>query len=125
QILLPELARRQIHRNRNRVEAGVLPGPVLPARGLQHPLPDRHDKPGFFRERDETPGSNEPQLSALPSNKGLGAHEASAANIDLWLICQQEFLALERSPQLGLETELLGRLGVEGIGIDLVVVASL
>src|SRR6266446_2486590 len=47
QILVGELARREVHRHVQRRKTFPLPGDVLRASGVQHPFPDRHDEPGL------------------------------------------------------------------------------
>ena len=55
-IFLAELARREINSNRYRLQAAILPTPVLPAGGFQNPLADRLNQPGFLGQRYETGG---------------------------------------------------------------------
>src|SRR2546426_7935310 len=53
ELLLPELAAREVHRHDQRSEPGVLPCLALRPGGAQEPLTDRQDEPGLLRERLE------------------------------------------------------------------------
>ena len=123
QILLPELARGQIHGDLDRHKSGVLPRTVLPARRLEHPFADGDDQAGLFRERNEAIGRDQPQFVALPADQGFGADDPASSDIHLGLISQNKLPAFERAPQLGLQTQFLRGLGVDGVGINLVVIS--
>ena len=64
QVVLDELAGGQVDRHRYGGEACLLPGEILPARGLEHPFADRHDEAAVLGDGDELVGRNQPALVA-------------------------------------------------------------
>jgi len=101
-VLLPELARREVHRDLHPGVAQVEPGPTLAAGLLQRPQPDRHDEPALLRDRDEFRGRDHPLL-VVPAQQRLRAEEAPGLERDDGLEVQHEFMAFQGAPQLQLQ----------------------
>jgi len=104
-VLLAELARREVHRDLHPGVAQVEPGPALAAGLLQRPQPDRHDEPAFLRDRDEFRGRHHP-LPVVPPQQRLGAEDAPGLQRHDRLEVQHEFVALERTTQAQLQLRM-------------------
>ena len=101
QVLLPELARREVDRD-PQARMPRLPRLRLRAGFAQHPFADRHDEAGLLGERDELGRRHQPMVRLLPAQQRLGADDAAAGEVDLRLVVQRELAALERAAQVGL-----------------------
>src|SRR5579863_60899 len=124
EILLAELTRRDVHRDDDRRQSGILPCLVLRAGALEDPFADRHDEAGLFGERDEAPRTDRAALRDAPAQQGLGPHDLSRREVDSRLITEHELLALERAPQMRLELEALRHQRIQLVREELEVVAS-
>src|SRR3569623_3386898 len=98
-----ELSSGQIHRDSHR--SIMLPRHCAAAGLLQHPGAARHDQSCYFQQWDDFQRVDQADVGMLPANQGLEARHGAAAEFDLGLEIQQEFPALERAPQAGLETQ--------------------
>ena len=65
-----------------------LPRTRLTARGLQHPLPDRHDQARLLCERDEGQRRHQPVDRMLPAEERLDGHDPARPQVDKWLVVQ-------------------------------------
>ena len=95
------------HVDRNRIGKAEIHRPHL---GLacgfaQRPFGQRHDQPGFFGQRNEVARRHQ-HMAALPAHQRLGAHHARRAHIDLGLVMQHQFVALDGLVQGAFEFEL-------------------
>ena len=106
QVAALEQPARQVDGDRLGKAEGLLPDPGL-ARGLaQRPLRQRHDQAGVLGQRNEVARRHQ-LAAALPAHQRLGAHHARGAHVDLGLVVQHQFVALDGLVQRGLELELL------------------
>ena len=77
----------------------------LPARGVEHPGPERHDEPGFLAQSEELLGQQQTALGMTPAHERLGTHHRPAVQIDHRLVVQLELVALHGPLQVGLERQ--------------------
>ena len=124
QVAFLELARRQIHRDTDRQQSGMLPRLVLPACGAQHPLPDRHNQSDFFGQRNKLCRRDD-RGAVFPTNQGFDADHAPAAQIHLWLVLQKKFIAFHGLPQLRLQCQSRGDSHMQLRCIELKIVTPL
>ena len=101
-VLLPELARREVHRDLHPRVPQIEPHLALAAGLLQGPQADRHDEPAFLRDRNELGGRYHPLL-VIPAQQRLGAQDAAGLQRHDRLKVQHEFMALQGAPQLQLQ----------------------
>jgi hypothetical protein len=125
QVGLLQLARRQVDRHRRHRQAGRFPGAQLAADLADHPFADRQDQAGIFEDGDEFQRRHQAALRMLPAQQGFEAADAAARQVQLGLVVQQEFAALQRLAQLRLELDALGRVLVQRRGIELPGVAAI
>src|SRR5581483_5462045 len=97
---LTELARRQVHGDRQGPRAARLPGDDVGAGAAQHPFADLNDEPAFFQNRDELRGQDHAARRMLPAKQRLGAARTLGLQLELRLVGEPELLALERPAQL-------------------------
>ena len=84
-----------------------LPGAVLGAGLLQHPLAQRHDQAVLLGQRDELRGEQQAQLRMAPAHQRLGADRRAGPGIHDRLVVELELLPLERAAQGVLQREPL------------------
>src|SRR2546429_4956514 len=96
EVALPELKRRQIHRNAQRRQTLELPGTRLAAALAHHPFTDRVDQPARFRQRNELSRRDESPLRMLPAQQRLDAVNSARGGVDLRLVVQLELLQRQR-----------------------------
>ncbi len=99
-----ELHGRDVHGHPWRVRALLQPSGPLQARLVQYPGPDLHNHPGLLQDRNELCRADQSQLRIPPADEGFDAAQMACLGIDFRLVVQREFLALQRSPQLVLES---------------------
>ena len=75
------------------------PGLRLRARFAQHPIADGHDQAAVFGNGNEIRWRDQPAQGMGPAEQCFRAGDFSGLEIDLGLIVQCEFLALESAPQ--------------------------
>ena len=90
-VAAPEIDRRQIDRDRQRVR----PRRRFPAGFAQHPFVDRSDRAGFFRQRNEQRGRHHAPHRVSPAQQRLEA-ENLAAGRGLRLKIQFQLVLLQR-----------------------------
>src|SRR6478609_5379653 len=96
QIWILELHRRKIDRDADvprplrRIHAG------LP----QHPLADRHDQAGFFRQRNEIGWRDHAAQRMIPPRQGFETHDHVLGNVADRLVIDLEFIAPQRGTQV-------------------------
>ena len=81
-------------------QARLQPGPGLLAGLAKHPAADRQDEAAFLRDRNEL--RRRDQARAWDASSGSSASApviAPGLQIDLGLVVQREFLALQGAPQ--------------------------
>ncbi|EKD34269.1 MAG: hypothetical protein ACD_75C02412G0002 [uncultured bacterium] len=125
QIPLLELAGRNVNRHLHWWVAGLLPLPVLAARGPQHPFAQGNDEPRFFREGDEARRRHEPHGGVLPADQGLHARDLPVLNVDLGLIVEHQLFPLKPLAQVVFKRKPLECLAVHLRGVELAVVPPL
>ena len=86
----------------------AFPGRALAAGLVQDPFVDRQDQARLFGQAQERAGRQQAALRVLPAQQRLDADDLVAAQIDLRLIVQHEFVARQRTAQLGLEMRASG-----------------
>ena len=123
-VLFPELPRRNVHANRHRRQARILPGLVLPASFAQHPVADRHDQSRLLGERNEFDRRRHAQRRMHPADQRLDREDAPRAQIDLRLIEQHEFRAGDGVSQFLLQQEFFVNLDVQLGRVELEIVAA-
>ncbi len=96
QIGLPELARREVYRDR-KLQALASPLGALAAGHLQHLLSDLHDEAGFLRNRDEF-ARRDGALAVRPAQQRFGAANLVRREVDLGLVGKLEAAVLDRRP---------------------------
>ena len=124
QVLLPELPRRHVHADGHRRQARVLPGLVLPAGFVQHPIADRHDQAGFLGDRNEFDRRHHAQRRVVPADQRFDREDAPRAQVDLRLIVQDELATRDGVSQFLLQQEFLVDLGVQLGRVELEIVAA-
>ncbi len=82
-----------------------LPAVHLPARLAQHPLAERDDHAGLFRDRDEVYRRDEAALRVLPADERLEAAQAEVFERDDGLVVEHELVAFERAAHVGFELQ--------------------
>jgi hypothetical protein len=102
------------------LHARASPRGALAYRGVEDPARDVPDQAGALGEAEELVRAQQPPLRVLPADERLHADHAAAAQRDLGLEVQDEFVVVEGVPQLAQELEALGRVGVArgGVGLD-------
>jgi hypothetical protein len=123
QIAGAELARRNIHRHDEIAQAPLDPVAGLGARGSQHLFADLHDQSRLFRHRDELAGGNHAPVRMLPADQRFEAGQTAPGDADLRLVMQDQFVALQRTPEAPSHLQHLARALVEVAGIASVAVA--
>lgn len=125
-----KLPGREVDGDTQRREASVLPGFVLAACFAQDPLAHSDDHAAGFGDRDKATGGYQAELWVLPAQEGLGADDAVAGgggtglgvrfvdDGDLWLVVEDELLALKGPPQVIFEGEALKGRDVHGGGME-------
>ena len=74
---------------------------------LQHPFADAADQPGALRVGDELPGGYDAELRVVPAQQHFQPDDAARFQIDLRLVDQAQFLALDGLAQRGVQQHLL------------------
>ena len=124
EVRQPELARRQVDRHRARAQAGGPPGLEVLASAAQHPFAHGHDEAGLLEHGDELHRQDDAALGVLPAQQRLGAAHAALRQVELGLVDQREFLALQRTPEFHAHLGASTRALVDLRGEELVGVAS-
>jgi energy-coupling factor transporter ATP-binding protein EcfA2 len=116
-VRMPELTRTDIDRHRQ-MGRGLLagPGPDLFAGLAQQLLADGNDESGFLRHGDEHQGRQQAALGMGPARQGLDPGHATGL-VDLGLVMQDEFPALDGPAQLGFQARARLYRGLHG-GIE-------
>ncbi|MOA07104.1 hypothetical protein D3C78_1267830 [compost metagenome] len=103
QVLVGKLPCREVHGDPQVRQSLLLPGHVLLAGGLEHPLADRHDQTGLFGDGDELHRCHDTQVRMVPAQERFHAGNATTANISLGLVVKLELVALQRVAQAQLQ----------------------
>jgi serine/threonine-protein kinase len=106
---LAELLERKVDRDAAGPRHLLLPGAVVAADALQHPLADLLDQVRFFRERDELRGRDVAVVREPPSHQRLAADHPPVAQVHLRLVEDHELVALHRAAELALHHQPLDR----------------
>eukprot|EP01022_Parablepharisma_sp_SALTPOND_P027435 TRINITY_DN665_c0_g3_i1.p1 TRINITY_DN665_c0_g3~~TRINITY_DN665_c0_g3_i1.p1 ORF type:complete len:1952 (-),score=631.07 TRINITY_DN665_c0_g3_i1:246-6101(-) len=114
EIGLAQLRRADIDGNAQVFAVGLVgPGGQLLARGLQHPVAQREDQSGLFGQRDEVARWHHAALRVLPAHQHFGTSHAAAFD-DLWLVVQQQLVAVDGFAQAGLQRGAFQHGGLHG-----------
>ena len=124
EVQLPELPRREVHRHGERLGAVGFPCAQVGARLPQHPFADRNDEPAFLQDRNEVRRRDDAAARMVPAQERLGAARALALQVELRLIDEAEFAALERAAKLGPEERAGARALVDLGGKELEAVSA-
>ena len=106
QVFLIELAHREVDRHPDRTQPRLLPGPGLGAGGAQHPFADGDDKAVLLGERDELHRAEQPAFGMAPAHQRLDADDLAACQVDLRLVVQYQFVALDGAAQRAFQGQL-------------------
>src|SRR3954463_15982055 len=79
----------------------------LPACLVQNPAAEVDDQAGLLRERDEVEWHDEPAPWMRPAQERLESDDAAARELDDRLVVDDELVAFDRAPQVGLDLEPL------------------
>ena len=124
EILLLELPRRHVDRNRAGLDSLSLPLLDLRAHGLQHPFAHRKDQARVFEDGDELARRDQALLRILPAQQRFEAVDGAGREVGLGLVVQKELVALERPAQPRIQLQASRGL-VHLRQIELIVVAPL
>ena len=92
EVILVKLARADVDRQREVRELGVLaPLRLLAQGGFHHPVPQRHDQAGVFRQGNEFTRGHHAVLRVLPAHKGFCPCD-TAGFVHLGLVEQQKLV---------------------------------
>ena len=86
-------------------QAGLAPAGCLAAGALQHPASQLDDDAAFLGHGDEFTGAELPHLAAVPAYQRFHADDAPAAQVDLRLVVQIQFLVLQGTAQVRLHAQ--------------------
>ncbi len=118
----PQLPRRYVDRQAERLESPGDPEDHLLARFAQHPVADRVDDAGLLRDRDELGGRDDAHLRMVPAQQHLQALDPAGRDVDARLKAEMELVALDRLAQpvpqvqrLDRDREELGRVELVGV----------
>ena len=107
-----EMRSRDVHRHAHGIESVGDPTGRLRRRGHQCPFTERHDQSGLLGKRNEVARRHQP-AAVVPAHERFDAGNAPGAHVDLRLIVQHQFAALERLVQGLFEFPALAVDGVE------------
>ncbi len=124
QVGVRELARGQVDRQAQRRQPPAVPLHQLLRGGAQHPVADRDDQTGLFRQRDEVARRDHPALRVAPADEGLDADGVPPIQAGLWLIMELELALAQRRAQPLLQLQLLARPGVQPLRVEAAGVAA-
>ena len=124
QVLLVELARGQVHGDGQRRQAGLAPGHQLLAGGAQHPGADLDDEPGLLGNRNELGGRHRLAARRTPAQQRFDADLHAAGEVDLRLVIQHEFVALDRTTQAAFHAQAVQGARIHFFGIELEIAAA-
>ena len=102
-----EFARRHVHRDAERRDAGALPDRRLRAGFFQHPFADLHDQTRGFGQRDEFAGRHNAALGMHPAYQRFRADQAAARDFELRLVIQHQLAVAQRVAQAGFNAHAL------------------
>ena len=109
---LSQLLQRQIERD---TAGGAHIGQkiaVIQANAIQHPFAHVENQVGFFGERNELRGRNIAVARQTPAQQGFSAYNLAGADVDFWLIPDNQFVALQCTAQFALHHQPLDRCSV-------------
>lgn len=92
---MAELDGRQVNRHAPFAVALLEPLAHLPAGFIQHPLADRNDQAGFFRQANETVREHQAVLWVFPTQQGFGTDRQAGLGGELGLVVQAELALLQ------------------------------
>ena len=98
-VLPAQLHRRDVDRHLDIVRPAGGIGAGLP----QHPFAERHDQPGFFRDRDEFGGRDHAADGMVPADQRLAAADFVRLQIQQRLVMQYELAVADRLAQVHLD----------------------
>ena len=88
------------------IQADMPPRDRLLQGGIKNPARQRNDESRLLRMTDEVVGWQEAMFRVLPTNKGFDAAKPARFEFDLWLIVQNQLVALDGAPKITGEGEM-------------------
>ena len=100
-----KLRARHVDRDRDRVEARILPDANLAARLVETPGTDLADHAALFRDRNELLRADEAELAVVPAQERLESRDGVRGEFDLRLIVEREFVSTDRRSEFLFDLE--------------------
>lgn len=109
---MAELQRRKVHGNTPILITLRIPEGHLPTGFIEHPLADRDDQAGLFRQLNKRGRQQQALLRMLPAQQRLGPYRNATDGVELGLVVQAKLLVLDGVAQVLQQLQLFSRIGV-------------